>query len=314
MNGVQRVSQGESQSCGCDDSSACPSERPQNTEKVKGASTGPAMYGWILESLEDNVRLHLWKTKEMFRRKTACDPVDHRHDSGIYWCMTMPRPDDARDESTYELLLLSLDDGMDGTLFTLLDPMGQAIAESIAGSTERIAVMSKRYGEDAAEMMASEAAVVVEDFLGVAFVAAQTYITAVVSRLIKLHQYSLRWNNAKLTTTSGLKEEIMRYGFRPTQKGPYSKVEVMNAFANYYKHRDEWDYEWGSLKGHQQETATIISSAGAFQSSTCNLRTGAAYLGNLVYANVSAFGKLFSNWRKDLIHDYKTEIRRRGLK
>jgi len=219
------------------------------------------------------------------------------------------------DENVFDVLLMSLGDDLDGTLMTLLQPSGEAIAGSIAGSRDRIAEFRKRYGSEAAHMLAEEEQAVVEHFLGLSFVGAQTsYITQVVSRLTDLHQLASVRNKTELTTTTRWKRDILRYGFRPAPKELYSQVEIVDAFANYYKHRDEWGPDWSILKDQQQQTASIISSVGAHQSSMKNLRTGAEHFGNPTYSNVCALAKVLSPWRKALVQDYRAEIRSKSLR
>ena len=102
---------------------------------------------------------------------------------------------------------------------------------------------------------------------------------------------------------------MIRHGFHPTTENPYSPVEVLNAFANYYKHQDEWGhYDWEKLKAVQLQTARIAFSAGARESTTGNLRTGAEFLGNREYSNVMAFAAILSSWRTNLVSVYRSEV------
>ncbi len=68
---------------------------------------------------------------------------------------------------------------MDAGLDTLLQPIGAAIT----ASSVRIDTFRTRYRDDAPELAAE-----LEDFLGIVFVAFQTYITTVVSCLLKLER------------------------------------------------------------------------------------------------------------------------------
>ncbi len=201
-------------------------------------------------------------------------------------------------DETVRLLLQNLHDDLDASLDTLLEPIGDAIA----ASSERIKAFKTRYKDDAPELQAE-----IEDFIGVAFVASQTYITIVVSTLQKLHKLVRLGGKAELTTTSGSKQDLMGYGSKHSREKPYSPIQVINAFANYYKHRDEWDPDWTKLGGRQKETATIIGSAGAFQSSTENLRIGAKYLGNTEFSKTRVFVNIFTAWRKQLVAAYSAE-------
>lgn len=212
--------------------------------------------------------------------------------------------------SYHKIALFLVGDNLDIALSTVLEAIGEAIGASI----ERIDTIKRRYGKDAADMAAEDEIPVIEDFLGLAFVVCQNYISNVVTELRNLHAHARQWNNADLTTTSGLREDMMRYGFRPTKKRPYSRIEVLHAYANYYKHRDEWDFGWKNLNPRAQQTAAIISAAGATPSSTGNLREGARFLGNRKFMDVAVFMKIFSEWRKKLVWDYKMEIRGQNLK
>lgn len=223
---------------------------------------------------------------------------------------------DAHDGNIYDVLLMSLCDELDGGLQTLLEPIGQAIAMSMAGSPVRIAEFKKRYGDDEiARFLATEEEVVIEDFLGMAFLVAQTaYVTAVVTRLMGLHRLASTLDKFRLSTTNGSKRNILRYGFQPASKSVFSPIEIVDAFANYYKHHEEWGPDWSILEDKQQRTACIIQSVGAFQSSPKNLRTGAENLGNPTYSDVGTLLKVLSPWRKTLVQAYREEIRSKSLR
>lgn len=227
----------------------------------------------------------------------------------------MPASDDARDENVYEVLLQSLGNELEGRLQGLLDPIGGAIAKQIAGSPERIAEFKKRYGdEEIARLLSEEEDAVVEDFLGMAFIAAQAaYIETVVSRLKDLHELASVRSKTSLTTTTKSKRSILRHGFQPAPRNVFSSVEIVDAFANYYKHRDAWGPDWSVLEGQQERTACIIQSVGAFQSSPKNLRAGAAHFGNTSYGDVGTLLKVLAPWRKALVRDYREEIRKKSL-
>jgi len=228
----------------------------------------------------------------------------------------MATRDQPPDENVYDVLLLSLGDELDGSLQTLLEPIGEAIADSIAGSPDRIAEFTKRYRDDeVAHFLAEEENAVIEDFLGVAFVVSQSaYIAAVVTRLKVLHQLASVRNKIKLTTTDASKRNMLGYGFQPGPKESFSPIEIVDAFANYYKHGDEWGPDWSILDGQQQRTACIIQSVGAYQSSTKNLRTGAEHFGNPAYSNVGTLVRVLSPWRKALVRKYSEEIMSKALR
>ena len=93
----------------------------------------------------------------------------------------------------------------------------------------------------------------------------------------------------------------------------FSQVQVIDAFANYFKHRDEWRADWNSLPQKSASTAQIISAVGASQGSTGNLRAGAEVLGNAAYTNVTVFIEILNNWRKNLYDGYREELETKQL-
>lgn len=103
---------------------------------------------------------------------------------------------------------------------------------------------------------------VIENLLGVAFLICQTHITEVVSRVVWLRRLFEREHPGdELTTTSGSKGDIL--AFDGISVGSYSAVTVLDAFANYFKHREEWTGDWQKLPPQSRGTATIIESVGA---------------------------------------------------
>jgi hypothetical protein len=78
--------------------------------------------------------------------------------------------------------------------------------------------------------------------------------------------------------------------------GP-SKIEVLWALANYFKHRDEWPpHSWTDPKGLEQHTVPVILAAGLKAGSTENLRRGAEALGNSDYADMSVLQTVIREW------------------
>jgi hypothetical protein len=79
----------------------------------------------------------------------------------------------------------------------------------------------------------------------------------------------------------------MAFGSSSVANSKFSEVQVIDAFANYFKHKAEWAGDWDKLKTLQLKTAQIIQAVGASQESTGNLRTGSKVLGNETYTNIS---------------------------
>jgi hypothetical protein len=148
--------------------------------------------------------------------------------------------------------------------------------------------------------------IVIEYLLGTAFVLCQAYITDVISTVISLHKFASSQNvSLKVTTTQ--KQEILKFGHRGNE---YSSAEMIDAFANYFKHRDEWGANWQKLPARTHKTVEIIQSAGAESGSTGNLRQGSIALGNPDFIETEIFLDKLEQWHLDLVDAYHTEFER----
>jgi hypothetical protein len=83
----------------------------------------------------------------------------------------------------------------------------------------------------------------------------------------------------------------------PRFDAQWSKIELLWALANYFKHRDEWSsLSWTNPQGLERHTVPVILAAGLKPGSTGNLRAGVAALGNQDYENVSVFQTVIREW------------------
>ena len=153
----------------------------------------------------------------------------------------------------------------------------------------------------------------IEDLLGVAFIICQIYITKIISAVMSLRKRANGRDSIDLTTTNGEKIGIMQFGSSQTSTQKYSPITMLDAFANYYKHRDEWKGDWNILTGRAAKTVKIIASAGASRGSTGNLRTGATYLKNSNYHSFHVFVDYLSEWQNKLTAAYKEELKEKRL-
>lgn len=213
------------------------------------------------------------------------------------------------------ILAMFLSDEQDEIINRILGPLGRAIADTGA----EIEKAASKFGPNADWWIDDEVGII-EELLGVAFVACQAYITSIVSGIKRLHKRAHKRHSIQLTTTDGTKTSVMRHGFAAHAGTLWSPIEVIDAFANYYKHSDQWSVEgvdWDKPETHgrtdRARTIAVIRSAGTERRSPGNLRTGAEYLGNQDYHNMSVFSEHLSAWRKGLVHAYEAELRSKGL-
>jgi hypothetical protein len=117
---------------------------------------------------------------------------------------------------------------------------------------------------------------IIENMLGAAHVVCQAQINAVTkaARIIP-----------DLATTFPNDRDVHALG--SCFHNNYSKVEVIWALANYFKHRDEWRPDtWVNPTGQSKWTVPVIKAVGLISGSTGNLRKGAEALGNHSYTDV----------------------------
>jgi hypothetical protein len=204
------------------------------------------------------------------------------------------------------LRLLSLD-ADDAPFAMTLAPIGKAIR----GSINRIENEANAVAEDAAVITDDEVELI-ENLLGTAFVVCQTEITAVVSRAKRLHAFFQAREGRPLGLNDS-KTSILSLGAGTIAGSSCSDVEVIDAFSNYFKHRDEWPTDWAELGGRRAATVAVITAAGAKQGSTGNLRAGARALGNPQFHTVSIFGEAVGVWATTVKEAYRVALESEGV-
>jgi hypothetical protein len=141
----------------------------------------------------------------------------------------------------------------------------------------------------------------VEGLLGAAYVVCQTQINAVM-------QIALRVPDRAITFPGGDKEVR---ALDPQFDGEFSKIELLWALANYYKHQDEWTRDtWDDPKPHQKRTVLVIKAAGLSFGSSGNLRTGAEALGNASYNDTGVFSQIIRVWSTNVRRHVRGKVGR----
>jgi hypothetical protein len=124
---------------------------------------------------------------------------------------------------------------------------------------------SADWAESAAEEQLDDEIEFVEGLLGAAYVVCQTQINAVVQATLRVPDRAITFPNGDAPDVRALD---------PQFNGKYSKIELLWALANYYKHKDQWTRStWDNPPAQQKRTILVLTAAGlSFGSS---LRTGA---------------------------------------
>lgn len=195
------------------------------------------------------------------------------------------------------------------TLTRSLEPIGEAIQEG----SDIIDRAVESGSEDYPEIVTDEEVEIIENLLGTAFVICQTHITCVVSRAKKLHTFFQVREGRVLGALDNSKSAILKRGADVIPGSAYSSIEVIDAFANYFKHRDEWPSDWAQLRGLQSRTRDVITAFNAASGSTGNLRAGAEALGNTEYHSVLLFADKLEVWRTNLKNAYGEQLKVEGV-
>ena len=154
--------------------------------------------------------------------------------------------------------------------------------------------------EDWVDAVVDEECDFIEDILGAAFVVCQTRITAITSLALQLRQRAVD-KGTSFAAFGGKKENVRALGEAASLLSvagqSVSKVEVLWALANYFKHRDEWrKMDWTELDKGQQPTVRVIVAAGLAAGSSGNLRRGARALGNTSFEETEVFARIVNEW------------------
>jgi hypothetical protein len=131
----------------------------------------------------------------------------------------------------------------------------------------------------------------VDALLGIAFVTAQTYITGTVSDL----------NLGPEIVRKSRKEQLLKNYCDYLPGLTLTKLELVDAMANYFKHHDEWP-DW-SASGPHQRTVTVLRSVGIDENDHCLCVEAANILLQHEDWNLTELLQLLSTWRKAVVQD-----------
>ncbi|MCG8603524.1 hypothetical protein MJD09_00795 [bacterium] len=153
-----------------------------------------------------------------------------------------------------------------------------------------------------------------EALVGTSFVVCQTYVASVVAAVKDVHKsYCLTHHDTSLCATGEDKYSIIGFGSRRLPGSTYSLVQVIDAAANYFKHKDEWTQPWSAMDGHRGRTAEIVMAGGAKEGSTGNLRCLANSIGNVTFDDMEVLVDILRDWANELHDAYEAELSRLNL-
>jgi hypothetical protein len=133
-----------------------------------------------------------------------------------------------------------------------------------------------------------------DGLFGIAFVAAQTYITGVVSDANKVAKLGIQ-----------LKKNQLLKDYSDFLGGlTITKLEFCDAMANYFKHHDEWAH-WSSGTGQNQKTIAILRTAGIREDDSYPCVSAANILLSEDNWDLAPLLLMLSSWREVVIEACK---------
>jgi hypothetical protein len=155
------------------------------------------------------------------------------------------------------------------------------------------------------------------ELLGLAFVAAQSFITLIRTELIAVNNVHLRYLKSPLSFAGSNGYDALKLA--PTLSAANcSEVEAINAVANYWKHSEEWPVSeaksgtqvrevWVSGKNNKR-TVEIITALRLVPNSDGNLRKAAKALGVKDFEDLSPIRKILKSWATELLKKARIEF------
>ncbi|HQR08106.1 MAG TPA: hypothetical protein PLN21_14855 [Gemmatales bacterium] len=182
----------------------------------------------------------------------------------------------------------------------------QVLAAAANASGERLKTLELEEGADWYDIEFEGE--LLETVLGAMFVLWQTFLSTMISATKELGRHCDNELNLKLSLAQG-KGKILRFGSPVLGKTGHTGPEVIDAFANYFKHRDEWPGDWRLLDERSKLTAKVIKRCGAKDNSHENIRCGIKALGvKPPYKDFSAINTCLIDWVSEIEPQVRSEI------
>jgi hypothetical protein len=142
---------------------------------------------------------------------------------------------------------------------------------------------------------------VVELLIGSAFVLGQAAITQAISIVKRIHEEA-----GKPSWIPEGKAQIMEMDAPVHHQTGFGTITLINAAANYYKHRYEWWEDWSGPTA-SKPTIDIIVKLGLIPKGQRNLEHALRAL-EIFPRDLSPLGRLIGEWRIQLAKDLETKL------
>lgn len=203
-----------------------------------------------------------------------------------------------------------------------VDHLHVAMEKEIAMSSQRIKRTIGSGDDSYIEAVTDDECDQIQEFLGISFVVAQTFVTRIRSHVADLSEGCKRDFGSQLSFIDNVKAyDVLKIADRIASDSSYSIIEAINAIANYWKHVDEWPTVmeeesdsivrvWDTTKMRRSErlTVKIVCSLGMSANSTGNLRSAAEKLGIKSYEDLLPIRNKLKYWAENLYKKAYEEV------
>lgn len=197
-----------------------------------------------------------------------------------------------------------------------LERLHHAIEWGITASSKAISRADKRSNEYV-DVITEDECLAIEELLGLAFVAAQFFLTLIRTELVAVNKTHKFYFNKTPLSFFG-QNGYGAFKLAPFMAGTkYSVVEAINAIANYWKHSEEWPVihrkgrlpeAWDVAALKNRGSAQIVIDLGLIPNGPGNLRTAAKALGVKEFDDLLPIRRILSKWAADLLKRARTEF------
>ncbi|MBU0692626.1 hypothetical protein KKH18_12540 [bacterium] len=191
-----------------------------------------------------------------------------------------------------------------------LDYVMPSLGKAITAAKDRIESAKSSGPTEYFDAVVDEECALVEDLLGISFVSCQTKIYKVTSYLVKVHD-RLGLSGKSLCKKQELPNRIMGLDERAVAGKPITRIQLIHAAANYFKHHAEWKhFKWSKLTGHALKTVATLRCVG-IRRNTGILRNVARVLGNSEFHNTLLFSGIVDEWAADALVRVEKELQKK---
>jgi hypothetical protein len=195
-----------------------------------------------------------------------------------------------------------------------LERIHRAIEGEIDRGSRRLEAAERKGNPDMLDSLIDDECEEVEELLGIASVAGQSFINRIRSRLSALNRVCQTdfGEQLRFFAAGNSHNDLLRRAQTLTTT-PFSAAEIVNGVANYWKHADEWTtsesekggrfvqvWDVSQMSHLQKGTVELVSAIGLCPGSSGNLRDAVRALGVEKYQDLRPMRRELTLWAKDV--------------